>query len=125
MSDTYPNQDLDLTLLNEIADGSNEFMVESIDMFMQQTPELLQTITDSIAQKDWVVAGASAHKLKPTLGFFGMLDTQELIQQVEHACKDGGKNPGDISVKFNQAKATVAANIITLTKLRAELSALL
>jgi len=125
MSDTYPNQDLDLTLLNEIADGSNEFMVESIDMFMQQTPELLQLINDSITQKDWAVAGASAHKLKPTLGFFGMLDTQELIQQIEHACKEGGKDPGNIITKFNQVKSTVAANIITLTKLRAELAATL
>lgn len=123
MSDTYPNQDLDLTLLNEIADGSNEFMVESIDMFMQQTPELLQLINAGIEQKDWINAGASAHKLKPTLGFFGMLDTQDLIQQVEHACKDGGKNPDDIAIKLNQVKTTVAANLITLTKLRAELAA--
>ena len=125
MSETYPNQDLDLTLLNEIADGSNEFMVESIDMFMQQTPELLQLINDNIAQKDWTAAGASAHKLKSTLGFFGMLDTQELIQQVELACKEGGLNPLDITAKLNQAKTTVDTNIATLIKLRTELAATL
>jgi HPt (histidine-containing phosphotransfer) domain-containing protein len=123
MSDSYPNQDLDLTLLNEIADGSDEFIVESIDMFMQQTPELLQLIKDNIEEKDWNAAGASAHKLKPTLGFFGMLDAQALIQQIEMACKAGGENSGDISLKLEQVKATVDTNMISLLKLKAQLVA--
>jgi HPt (histidine-containing phosphotransfer) domain-containing protein len=120
MSDTYPNQDLDLALLNEIADGSDEFIVESIGMFLEQTPELLKLISDYMAQGDWLNAGLTSHKMKANLGFFGMLNTQALIQQVELACKAGGQNPYDIIVKFNQAKSTIATNMITLAKLKAE-----
>ena len=120
MSDLYANEDLDLSLLNEIADGSDEFIVESIEMFLQQTPELLAIISDSIAQKDWVTAGSSAHKLKPTLGFFGMLNTQALIQEVELSCKAGGQDPGDIINKLDQAKAALSVNAIKLRKLKSE-----
>jgi len=120
MSDIPSNQDLDLSLLHEIADGSDEFIIESIDMFLQQTPELLKMIGDYMAQKDWLNAGLSAHKIKSTLGFFGMLTTQALIQQVELASKAGGANPYEIITKFNQAKSNIAVNSITLAKLKAE-----
>ena len=63
------NQDFDLSFLYEIADGSNEFIVDSIDLFLQQTPELLTTITNAIASGDWATAGGASHKLKPNLGF--------------------------------------------------------
>ncbi|HEY0244798.1 MAG TPA: Hpt domain-containing protein, partial [Mucilaginibacter sp.] len=94
--------------------------VESIDMFLQQTPELLGVISDSIAQKDWATAGASAHKLKSTLGFFGMLNTQALIQGIELSCKAGGLDPADIITKFDQAKVLLSANAIKLRKLKSE-----
>ena len=71
MSDT--NQDFDLSFLYEIADGSNEFIVDSIDMFLQQTPELIRIIGEAIAAGEWVTAGGAAHKRIPNLGFFGML----------------------------------------------------
>ncbi|MDB5011119.1 MAG: Hpt protein [Mucilaginibacter sp.] len=121
MSDLSQNQDLDLSLLTEIADGSNEFIVESIEMFLQQTPELLQLISNSIALKDWETTGSAAHKLKPNLGFFGMLNTQPLIQDIELSCRAGAKNPQEITAKFNQAKIAIEANMVTLAKLKTEL----
>jgi HPt (histidine-containing phosphotransfer) domain-containing protein len=118
MPDFNPDQDLDLSLLNEIADGSDEFIVESIDMFIQQTPLLLNEVSDLIARGDWAAAGSTAHKLKPNLGFFGMLNTQALIQEVELACKAGGANPYNIITKFNSAKATISKNMIALARVR-------
>jgi len=123
MPDTLPNQDLDLTLLNEIADGNDAFIVESIDLLLQQTPELLQLISDSIAEKDWENTGASAHKLKSTIGFFGMLNTQELLQQVESACIAGGEDPDNVILNFSEVKSTMAVNMIALAKIKAEIQA--
>ena len=82
MSHIFPEHDLDLSFLFEIADGSDEFIVESIEMFLQQTPELLQTIAIAIENKDWVLTASAAHKLKPNLGFFGMPVSQAIIQEV-------------------------------------------
>ncbi len=120
----YPSgPDFDLSLLLEIADGSDEFIVDSIDMFLQQTPESLQQVSDAMDAMDWPTAGAAAHKLKSTLGFFGMLNSQALIQQVELSCKGGGANPDEIIAKFNQVKINVAENIEKLVKIRTELAA--
>ena len=87
MTNTSPDQDLDLSFLEEIADGSVEFMVESIDMFLQHTPEALQTIKAAIGNGDWPVATSAAHKLKPNLGFFGMTVSQGLMQELELMAK--------------------------------------
>ena len=41
MPDNLPPQDLDLSFLYEIADGSDDFIVDSIGMFLEQTTHLL------------------------------------------------------------------------------------
>jgi HPt (histidine-containing phosphotransfer) domain-containing protein len=120
MADISPDQDLDLSFLYEIADGSTEFIVESIGMFLQQTPELLSDIERALASKDWDTAGQAAHKLKPNLGFFGMPISQETIQEIEIACKESEPNIEEITRKFNQVKALVNANLITLEQIKTE-----
>src|ERR1700753_1033405 len=120
MSNISPGQDLDLSFLEEIADGSTEFIVESIDMFLQHTPELLQTITNAIAEKNWTVAAQAAHKLKPNLGFFGMPISQGMIQEVELAAKAGAPDPDGLNAKFNEVKQIVETNIVSLVKIKAE-----
>ena len=120
MPDTPSNQDLDLTFLYEIADGSNEFIVESIDMLLQQTPEQLKNIGDAIKSNDWVAAAAAAHKLKPSMGFFGMLISQELLQEIEMLCKAGGHQPEQIMAKYSDACDLINSNIPVLTRVRAE-----
>lgn len=119
------NQDFDLSFLYEIADGSNEFIVESIEMFLQQTPELLTTIGAAIAAGDWAVAGGASHKLKPNLGFFGMLDLQATMQEVELLCKAGGQDPYTINTKFNQIRSIISGNLVKLDKIRTDTKALL
>ena len=121
MPHVLPEQDLDLTFLYEIADGSNEFMVESIDMFLEHTPEMLQTITQAIADKDWAVAATVSHKLKPNLGFFGMPVSQATIQEVELMAKAGAPDPQLLQSKFDEVKAVVSNNLITLVKIKGEL----
>lgn len=123
MSDT--NQDFDLSFLYEIADGSNEFIVDSIDMFLQQTPELIMLIGEAIAAGEWATAGGAAHKLKPNLGFFGMLDCQATMQDIELLCKGGGQDSDQINSKFNQVKTIISNNLLTLAKIKAEKEALL
>ena len=117
---TPSDQDLDLTFLYEIADGSNEFVVESIDMLLQQAPELLGAIGSSLNASDWAGAAANAHKLKPSMGFFGMTLSQELLQEIEQLCKAGGQDPDVIKGKFNQAEELISQSMVALTKLKAE-----
>ena len=120
MSDNLPPQDLDLSFLYEIADGSDEFIVDSIGMFLTQTPELLDAIANAINAQDWATAASASHKLKPNLGFFGMPQSQANIQEVEIWCKAGGENVEEITTKFNDVKSVVTANLLELEKIKAE-----
>lgn len=120
MAENIPAQDLDLAFLYEIADGSDEFIVDSITMFLDQTPQLLDSINTAINAQDWVVASQASHKLKPNLGFFGMPWCQATIQEVEIACKNGGENPAAIIETFNQVKTMVNSNLIALNKIKIE-----
>lgn len=114
------NQDLDLTFLYEIADGSNEFIVESIDMFMQQSPELLHLIDTAITAGDWAAAASSAHKLKPNLGFFGMLESQSAMQEIEHLAKTGAPDVHDITTRFNAVRSVITGNLRKLQQIKTE-----
>jgi HPt (histidine-containing phosphotransfer) domain-containing protein len=120
MPDSQSTPDLDLSFLYEIADGSDEFVIESIDMLLQQAPEMLQSINDALKAQDWGTAAASAHKLKPSMGFFGMLISQELLQDVEVLCKAGGQDPAAITAKYTQAKELIENNLTALTRIKAE-----
>ncbi len=120
MSDFSPDKDLDLSFLYEIADGSDEFIVDSIGLFLEQTPLLLNTISDAINSGDWTTAASAAHKLKPNLGFFGMPLSQANIQEVELACKTGTPDVAAVLNKFNGVKATVNHNLLELQKIKAE-----
>jgi len=113
-------QDLDLSFLYDIADGSNEFIIESIDMFLEHTPELLRMITEGIAAGDWAGVAASAHKLKPNLGFFGMPISQANIQEVEIMAKNGSPDVALLKSKFNEVRTTVSENIRSLIRIKAE-----
>ena len=119
----YPNQDLDLSLLNEIADGSDEFIVDTIDMFMQQTPAILQDIQDNLDANDLLAAGTAAHKLKPTLGFFGMLNTQALIQQIETGCKTSEMSAEEANAKLAEVNTIITANMPALKQIQADAKA--
>jgi HPt (histidine-containing phosphotransfer) domain-containing protein len=119
MSNSLP-QDLDLSFLYDIADGSNEFIIESIDMFLLHTPEMIQAITTGIETKDWITVAAAAHKLKPNLGFFGMPVCQATTQEVELMAKAGAPDPELLKSKFSEVKAIVAENMTSLIKIKAE-----
>lgn len=114
------NNDLDLTFLYEIADGSDEFIVESITMFLDQSPAILQELGAALAAHDWAAAALAAHKIKANLGFFGMLNSQAIIQEIETACKQGTADANDVTDKFNQVKGLLNNNLAALSKIKTE-----
>lgn len=113
-------QNLDLAFLYEIADGSNEFIVESIDMFLQHTPALLQEITGAADSANWPVAAAAAHKLKPNLGFFGMLESQAQAQELEYMTKSNNPNDEAIKSKIQELQTSLVPNLEELGRIKTE-----
>ncbi|MHB8208536.1 Hpt domain-containing protein [Mucilaginibacter sp.] len=117
---TENNNDIDLTFLYEIADGSDEFIVESITMFLDQSPQIMQEIETALKAQDWATASAAAHKVKANLGFFGMLNSQAIIQEIELNCKAGAPNPTEVVAKFSEVSEILNASLLELEKIKAE-----
>ena len=114
------NPDLDLTFLYEIADGSDEFIVESIQVFLEQSPLILQEMGDAMMQVTGRPRHTAAHSIKGNLGFFGMLTSQALLVEIEGACKAGGQNPPDIIAKFGELAEVIDQSFIKLEAIKAE-----
>ena len=74
---------VDLSYLEDIAGGSNEFIIEMIDMFLEQTPGYCLQIKQSIIEKDWKKVSDLAHKVKPTLAFMGSNAAKETMAGIE------------------------------------------
>ncbi|RYE26938.1 MAG: Hpt domain-containing protein [Sphingobacteriaceae bacterium] len=115
-------QDFDLSFLEEIADGNKEFLIESIDMFLVQTPDIFGNISQAIVSQDWVTTASLAHKVKSNLGFFGMERIKGEIQEIEINAKAGGTDPL-LQTKFEAIKTAVAKSLEQLTQIKKQIEA--
>lgn len=109
--------EFDLSFLEEIADGNKEFLIESIEMFLVQTPEIFNALSKAIASKDWATTSALAHKVKSNLGFFGMDRIKSVVQEIEISAKAGGAEP-DIETKFEAIKEAVTKSLKQLSEIK-------
>ncbi len=84
---TVPDFEIDLSYLEEIANGNTDFIIEMIDLFLQQAPESLALISDKINKKEFNAVGNTAHKLKPTFAMIGVLAGRELAERIEKSSR--------------------------------------
>jgi len=120
MSNIEP--DFDLSLLYEIADGSTEFIIESIDMFLANTPGLMKSLSQALSSRDWAAVNSTAHILKSNLGFFGMPVSQALMQEIEIMAKADSPDHAAVLAEFNEAKQIMSVNLKSLGEIKAGLN---
>lgn len=73
----------DLTYLKELSNGSNEFIVEMITVFVEQTPIEVSNLEKHLATGDWKSLRATAHKMKPSFAFMGIKELESVIKTIE------------------------------------------
>ncbi|HEX7367803.1 MAG TPA: Hpt domain-containing protein [Pelobium sp.] len=94
---------IDLSYLKEVASDNVDFMVEMIDIFLNQTPDYVCVLSDAVAQKDWPKIAEMAHKIKPTLAFMGANEAKEKMASIEARAREKQDYEG-ISTDFNNLK---------------------
>lgn len=75
--------EVDLSYLNDIAGGNVEFIIDMIDIFLEQTPLYFNQLGEAIQNEDWKATGDLAHKIKPTLAFIGADHLREKMAALE------------------------------------------
>ncbi len=78
-----PEIKVDLCYLKQIAEGNQAFMIEMIEMFLQKTPEALESMHACYHQKNWEELRTIAHRIKPSYVYMGLNDTQKMLAEIE------------------------------------------
>lgn len=81
-----------------ICEDDQEFVMQIIQLFINEVPEDLEKIKEGIALKNYEFAYSYAHKIKPTLDLLGMENAFDEILQIEKWTKAEGKKKEIIEI---------------------------
>jgi HPt (histidine-containing phosphotransfer) domain-containing protein len=79
----------DLTYLESMSPGSNELVVEMIQLFIEQLPEFTEGLDKHLKNKDYTALGALAHKAKSSVAVMGMDSLAADLKTLELSAKAG------------------------------------
>ena len=79
---------IDLSYLKSVANGSDEFLIEMIDLFLDQNPEYFSQLNQFIIQENWNKVADLAHKIKPSLAFMGVKWAVGQMAEVEKSARN-------------------------------------
>ena len=79
----------DLTYLESMSMGSNEMIVEMIQIFIEQLPEFTEGLSEHLNNKDYLALGAMAHKAKSSVAVMGMSALATDLKTLELSAKAG------------------------------------
>lgn len=86
----------DLSGLKEVAAGDDAFVELVLNMFVENMPGDVISLSDAIKNKDLHTAGRMAHKMKPSLHLVGLGGLTPLLEKLETAkTPDGLKETGE------------------------------
>jgi len=74
---------INLTYLKQLADGNDAFIIEMIEMFLNNTPDALKEMNRCLEAKDWVSLRQIAHRIKPSFAYIGLPETQKTLAEIE------------------------------------------
>lgn len=82
---------IDLTYVNEIAEGNNELIKELITIFKSQVDEYITEFNQHLEDKNWQSLGALAHKAKSSAAVMGLKTLADDLKRLEIMAKEGNE----------------------------------
>ena len=77
-------QRLNLDFLQEMAGGDNEFVIEILEIFLDDAPTTLESIRNGMIESDFSSVKTSVHKLKSSIKVLGedkLADFAQIVEQ--------------------------------------------
>ncbi len=111
---------LDLSYLQDVANGSNEFMIDMMEMFLKQTPGYFEQLDQLIKDENWPVVADISHKIKPSLTFMGIESARVSLDEIEHNARNL-KNLETITPAFKILKEMSEQLFIKLAQVKSDL----
>jgi HPt (histidine-containing phosphotransfer) domain-containing protein len=76
-----------LEQISALADGNEDFINKMIEVFVTQTPTMLEDIKSGVSEQDWEKVRAASHKLKPSIDMMGISEMSPVVRQIEGNAK--------------------------------------
>lgn len=114
-------QHIDMSYLNDLALGSNDFKIEMIESFTKTTPESIEKMKACVTENDWKTIGGAAHKLKTSYSFMGMdsmVTLSKELQDLGLAEENTTEIPNMIQTMADAYKLAEVELLIELNKLK-------
>lgn len=76
---------IDLEYLTKRTKANPVLMMEMIAAYLEQTPPLINTMKQSLINKDWILLNATVHKIIPSFSIMGISnDFVTIAKKVQH-----------------------------------------
>jgi HPt (histidine-containing phosphotransfer) domain-containing protein len=74
----------DLDDLKRRTKSNSDLIMQMISLFLEQTPSLINTMKESLKEKDWDSLRSAAHKMIPSFSIMGISDEfEKMTRQVQ------------------------------------------
>ncbi|NVO02295.1 MAG: Hpt domain-containing protein [Bacteroidetes bacterium] len=109
---------IDLQYLKELSSGNREFEIEMIDMYLEQTPEIVSEIGEAFQSNDLKKVKSLSHKLKSSVIIFGAKLLHEKLAEIEELAADDN-NLAEISglLKIVEEQSKLSIELLQKEKL--------
>jgi PAS domain S-box-containing protein len=83
------NKIIDLSFLNNLADGNIDFVKKMLEIYVKQTPENLAGLELTLLDKDYSELAAIAHKMRSSVPYVGLKEVELMLENLEYEAKQG------------------------------------
>lgn len=84
---TSTNHLFDLSYLNQIFQGNSAMINSIIELFLQQVPEYIGEMEDSVNIKNFQALHPLAHKAKSSIAMLGLKSMEKIVLEIEYKSK--------------------------------------
>ena len=90
-----------LEQIKKLSAGNSQFLDKMIQVFLEETPAQIKQMKELLEQNDFYRVGRLAHKMKPTIDMFDMVDLKTIIRKLESESKNEDIDASSIAEKVN------------------------
>lgn len=83
----------DLSYIEKLSLGNQEFIQQLVDLFVETVPEHIEKIEKALSNSDLVEMGREAHKLKSTISSIQVPSVIDRVKEIEAIGKSGVHHP--------------------------------
>jgi HPt (histidine-containing phosphotransfer) domain-containing protein len=76
---------VDLAYLESSSFGRADFILQAIDVLLEQLPEQVSDLNHAFSKRDFPLVRLSAHKIKSAASLLGIEPLKEILRQIETA----------------------------------------